>query len=90
MTLILNMTTIQTIVLTYPIVNTIQTQVTSVFKYFHPINIIYVTMEPDIKVAIVDVDINLNKDKISKKHIIQNVVRNVTDISLLIGASIAE
>ena len=76
------------LVRTYPIVSMILIQETFVFKYFRHVIITNANMAPDINRVIVDVAINLNKAKISKKHIIMPVVHNVTLFLLRIGASI--
>ena len=65
--LTMNTTMIQTLVLTYQIATSIQIQVTSVFKYFQHVIITNVNTAPDINLVLVDVAINLNKAKISKK-----------------------
>ena len=82
------MNTIPILVRTYQIVTMILIQVTFVFKYFRHVIITNANMAPDINRVIVDVAINLNKAKISKKHIIMPVVHNVTLFLLRIGASI--
>ena len=82
------MNTTQTRVRTYSIVNTSQIQVTSVGKSFHSITIINVNMALAINRVIVDVAINLNKAKISKKPIMRHVVLNVIHFLLRIGVSI--
>ena len=81
-------THVRTHVRTYVIVTMILIQGIFSVKYFRHVTITNVNMALAINRVIVDVAINLNKAKISKKPIMRHVVLNVIHFLLRIGVSI--